>query len=68
MNTKIGLFENKISNYAKYITTPEFNKFTSSMFDQKIKQANLATNSDVNAVEKLSNKNKEKIKNCTHLI
>ena len=68
MNTKIGVFENKISNYAKYITTPEFNKFASSMFDQKIKQANLATNSDVNAVEKLSNKNKEKIKNCTHLI
>ena len=60
-NTKIGEVENKIPYHDKYITTSEFNKFAGSVFDTKLKRASLSTNSNVNAVEKLANKNKEKI-------
>ena len=41
---------NKILDHAKYITTAKFNKFTGSVFDTELKQANLTTNSDANAV------------------
>ena len=50
LNTKIGEVKNKIIDYAKYVTTPEFNKFAGPIFDTKLKQANLATNSDLNTV------------------
>ena len=50
LNTKIVEVENEIPDHAKYIATPEFNKFAGSVFDANLKQANLATNSDVNAV------------------
>ena len=59
--TKIGKVYNKIPEYSKYITTAEFNKFTGSIFDTKLKKRNLATNSGVNTVSQYSNKNKEKI-------
>ena len=38
-NTKIGEVANKTLDHAKYITTPEFNKFAGSIFDTKSKQA-----------------------------
>ena len=49
------------TNHAKSIATPEFNKFIGSILDKKLKQINLATNSDFNAVLQQANKNKEKI-------
>ena len=61
LKTNIEEVENKILDHAKYITTPEFNKFAESIFDTKLKQANLAANSDVNAVSQRANKNKVKI-------
>ena len=36
-----------IPGHARYITTHEFNKFAKSIFNTKLKQANLETNSDV---------------------
>ena len=43
--TKLG---NKISNHndGKYITTPEFNKFTAKLFAARLKQAELITKTD----------------------
>ena len=32
LNTKSTEVENKVSNHAKYITTPEFNKLTADNF------------------------------------
>ena len=61
LNTKIGEVENKIPDHAKYITTFESNKFAGSVFDTKLKQANLATNNDLNTVIQRAAKNKEKI-------
>ena len=60
-NIKIGEVENKIPDHGKYITTPKFNRFTGPIFDAKSKQANLATNSNVNTVEQHASKNYEKI-------
>ena len=49
--TKINDVENKTPDHGKYIITPEFNKFAGSIFETKLKQANLTTNTDaVNAV------------------
>ena len=62
LNTNIKKVQNKIPDYAKYITTPEFNNFSGSIFDTKLKQVILATNSDVNAVSQRLNENKKKIK------
>ena len=36
----------------KYITTPEFNKFTADIFDLRLKGANLACKSDTAAFVK----------------
>ena len=60
-NTKFGEIENKIPDHAKYISTPEFNKFAFSVIDTELKQVNLAINNHVNAVSQPANKNKEKI-------
>ena len=60
LNTNIGNVENKIPDNAKYITTPKFNKYFGSIFDTKLKQASLATDSDVNAVLQLANKNNDR--------
>ena len=48
-NTKINEVKNKIAdhNHDKYITTPEFNKLTSENFAARLKQANLASKSDI---------------------
>ena len=37
LNTKIVEVENNIPGHAKYITTPEVNKFAGSIFDTKLK-------------------------------
>ena len=34
-------------NHDKYITTPEFNKLTAESFAARLKQANLASKSDI---------------------
>ena len=46
LNTKISEVENKILNHDKYITTPEFNKFTTENFAARLKQANLVSKTD----------------------
>ena len=48
-NAKINDIEKKITdhNHDKYITTPEFNKLTSENFAARLKQANLASKSDI---------------------
>ena len=46
-------------NHDKYITTPEFNKFTAETFAARLKQANLASKSDIfNFVNKTDFDNK----------
>ena len=60
-NTKINEIEKKITdhNHDKYITTPEFNKFTAETFAARLKQANLASKSDIfNFVNKTDFDNK----------
>ena len=51
----------------KYITTPGFNKFFGSIFDNELKQA-IATNNNVNAASKCANKNTEKNKKIKCLV
>ena len=49
-NTKISEIENKITtdhDHDKYITTQEFNRLTSENFTARLKQANLASKSDI---------------------
>ena len=48
-NTKINKIWKKITdqNHDKYITTPEFDKLTSENFAARLKQANLASKSDI---------------------
>ena len=55
-NTKINEIEMKITdhNHDKYITNPEFNKLTAESFAARLKQANLASKSDIaNFVNKI---------------
>ena len=59
-DTKVGEVENEIPDHAKYITTPEFNKFAGAIIDRRLKQANFITNKDLNNVSQCTNKNKEK--------
>ena len=62
-NTKINEIEMKIidHNHDKYITTPEFNKLTAESFAARLKQANLASKSDIaNFVNKTDFDNKLK--------
>ena len=48
-STKINETEKEITdhNHDKYITTPEFNKFTAEFFDLRLKRANLGSQSDI---------------------
>ena len=60
-NTKINKNKNKITdhNHDKFITTPEFNKFTKEIFDLRLKRANLACQSGIaNFVNKTDFDNK----------
>ena len=67
-NAKIGEFENEVSNHFRHITTPESNRFGSTILNTKSKQTNIAANSDLNPVSQSANKTKEKQKNCKRLI
>ena len=48
-NTKINKIEKKITdfNHDRYTTTPEFNRLTAEIFAARLKQANLASKSDI---------------------
>ena len=59
--TKIEEIENKIPGHEKYITTNDFNKFLGTIFDERLKQAKLATGNDLNTVVQRAIKNEEKI-------
>ena len=53
------LKKNMDHNHDKYITTPEFKKFTAEVFAAKLKQGNLASKSDIaNFVNKIDFDNK----------
>ena len=67
-DTKIEDIEEKVSNYGKYIISIEFNKLTKENFSERLKQAQLATNNDLNNVEQCAIKNEEKIEKYKHLI
>ena len=59
-NTKINEIEKKLTdhNHDKYITTPEFNKFTAEVFDARLARANLITRKDFdNELISLNKKN-----------
>ena len=58
-NTKVTEIENKLNNHnhGKYIDTQEFNKLTADVFNARIAQANLITETDFDA--QLSNLNRE---------
>ena len=60
-NTQIDEIEKKISDHGKYTTTIKFSTAWSTMFDEILKQAKLATNNDLNDVEQRSIKNERKI-------
>ena len=54
--------ENKLSNHNhdKYITTPEFNKFSAEVFDARLARANLVTKANFdNNISNLNNKIEE---------
>ena len=68
-NTKITEVENKLynDNHDKYIDTSEFNKLAADAFNARLAQANLITNTDVDA--KLSSLNRKITKNkLKHLL
>ena len=52
--------ESRVSNYDKYITTPEFNNFSGSIFDERLKQVNLATKPDLDTVSQRAIKLRKK--------
>ena len=65
-NTKTNETEKKITghNHNKYISTPEFNKFTPETFALRLKRANLKSKSDIaHFVNKVGFDNK--LKNVT---
>ena len=68
-NTKISDIEKKVSdhNHDKYISAPEFNKLTTEVFAERLKQANLVTKSDFD--DKVKNLNQKISSNKTkHLL
>ena len=46
LNTRIIEVKNKISDHAKYITTPQFNKLTVESFAARLKQVSLVSKTD----------------------
>ena len=68
-NTKITEIEKKLTdhNHDKYITTPEFNTLAANVFNARLAEANLVTNTDFDA--KLSSLNRKTTSNKTkHLL
>ena len=60
-DAKIVENKKKICNHDKSITTIDFNKFSSAIFDGRLKQAKLSTGINLNTVEQRAIKNEEKI-------
>ena len=58
-NTEVTEIENKLNNYNhdNYITTPEFNKLSADVFNERLAQANLITEADFDS--KLLNLNRK---------
>ena len=50
-NTKVTKIENKLNNHNhnKYITTPEFNRLATDVFNAKLAQTNLITKTNFDA-------------------
>ena len=70
-NTKISDIENKITtdhDHDKYITTQEFNKLTSENFTARLKQANLASKSDIFDFVKKTDLNKSELNKLSEKI
>ena len=70
-NTKISDIENKITtdhDHDKYITTQEFNKLTSENFTARLKQANLASKSDIFNFVKKTDLNKSELNKLSEKI
>ena len=44
------MIESNLSDYDKYITTHEFNKFSDEILNEKLKQTNLATKTELKSV------------------
>ena len=68
-NTKITEIGKKLTdhNHDKYITTPEFNTLAANVFNARLAEANLVTNTDFDA--KLSSLNRKTTSNKTkHLL
>ena len=63
LNTKTDEVQNKFSDHAKSIVTLEFDKLAGSIFNKKLKQTKLATNSNNNAVHNVLTKIKIKFEN-----
>ena len=63
-NTTIYDIGKKITDHDhdKYITTPEFNKLTSDNVTARLKQANLASKSDITSFVKKQNQQKDQQK------
>ena len=53
--------ENRIPNHDRYITTSEFNSFSDTILDERLKQGNLVTKADLDTVSPSTNKSEEKI-------
>ena len=60
-DTKIKEIGDKTSDHDKYITTTDFNRFSGTIFDKRLEQANLPATTNINAIEQRAIKNKEKI-------
>ena len=58
-NDKLKNLRKKI-DHDKYVTTPKFNKFCGTLFNEQLKEANLATESDLDTVLQCANKDEEK--------
>ena len=54
-NTKVTKIENKLNNHNhnKYITTPEFNRLATDVFNARLAQTNLITKTDFDAQQSL---------------
>ena len=60
-NTKIEDIKKKVPNHDKYITKISFDKHTGAIFDERLKQAKLATIKYLNSVEQRAIRNEKKI-------
>lgn len=52
LTTRLKEIEDKIPNHDKYVTTFEFNKFFSEVFDENLNQIRLGTKADMLTVSK----------------